>query len=46
MWTKQDLQNLVQRQTGEYRLIIVSNRQPYIHNLVDGQPQYVVPAGG
>ena len=46
MWTKQDLQNLVQRQTGDYRLVIVSNRQPYIHNLVDGQPQYVVPAGG
>ena len=46
MWTKQDLQNLVQRQTGDYRLVIVSNRQPYIHNLVDGQPQSVVPAGG
>ncbi len=46
MWTKQDLQALVRRQIGEYRLIIVSNRQPYIHNLVDGEPQYVVPAGG
>ena len=46
MWTKEDLQDLVQRQTGEYRLIIVSNRQPYIHDLVDGEPQYVVPSGG
>ena len=46
MWTKEDLQNLVQRQIGEYRLIIVSNRQPYIHNLVDGEPQSVMPVGG
>ena len=46
MWTKQDLQRLVQRQIGDYRLIIVSNRQPYIHNLVDGEPRYVVPSGG
>ncbi len=46
MWTKQDLQQLVRRQIGEYRLIIVSNRQPYIHNLVEGEPRYVVPAGG
>ena len=38
MWTKEDLQRLVQRQIGDYRLIIVSNRQPYIHNLVDGEP--------
>ena len=46
MWTKQDLQSLVQRQTGEYRLIIVSNRQPYVHNLVNGEPQYAMPVGG
>ena len=46
MWTKEDLQRLVQRQIGDYRLIVVSNRQPYIHTLVAGQPQSVMPAGG
>ena len=46
MWTKQDLQQLVQRQIGDYRFIIVSNRQPYIHNLVEGEPQYVTSVGG
>ncbi len=46
MWTKQDLRDLVRRQIGEYRLIVVSNRQPYLHDLVDGEPQYVMPSGG
>ncbi|MFQ6028117.1 MAG: trehalose-6-phosphate synthase [Dehalococcoidia bacterium] len=46
MWTKRDLQRLVQREIGEFKLIIVSNRQPYIHELVAGEPQYVMPAGG
>ena len=46
MWTKNDLQRLVQREIGEYKLIVVSNRQPYIHELVSGEPHYVMPAGG
>jgi alpha,alpha-trehalose-phosphate synthase [UDP-forming] len=46
MWTKEDLQQLVRREIGDYRLIVVSNRQPYIHKLVDGKVKYVVPAGG
>ncbi len=46
MYTKEDLQRLVQRQIGDYHLVVVSNRQPYIHQLVDGQLDCVVPAGG
>jgi trehalose 6-phosphate synthase len=46
MWTKEDLQQLVRREIGEYRLVVVSNRQPYVHKLVDGQVRHVVPAGG
>jgi trehalose 6-phosphate synthase len=46
MWTKQDLQQIVRRELGEYQLIVVSNRQPYVHQLVDGKVHHEVPAGG
>jgi trehalose 6-phosphate synthase len=46
MWTKEDLQQLVRREIDDYRLIVVSNRQPYVHKLVDGKVKHVVPAGG
>ena len=45
-WSKEDLRRLVQREIGEYRLVVVSNRQPYIHELVDGELRFAVPAGG
>ena len=31
---------------GDYRLLVVSNRQPYIHEMVEGKLRYLVPAGG
>lgn len=46
MWSKEDLRQLVQREIGDYRLIVVSNRQPYIHELIEGELSYTVPAGG
>jgi trehalose 6-phosphate synthase len=46
MWTKEVLQQIVRRELGDHQLIVVSNRQPYIHQLVDGEVNYVVPAGG
>ncbi|MCH7712838.1 MAG: trehalose-6-phosphate synthase [Chloroflexi bacterium] len=46
IWTKEDLRRLVQREIGDYRLVVVSNRQPYVHELVDGRLTYAVPAGG
>ena len=46
MWSKEDLKRLVQREIGDYRLIVASNRQPYIHELIDGELSYGVPAGG
>jgi trehalose 6-phosphate synthase len=46
MWTKEVLQQIVRRELGDHQLIVVSNRQPYIHQLVDGDVNYVVPAGG
>jgi alpha,alpha-trehalose-phosphate synthase [UDP-forming] len=46
MWTKESLQRLVRRELGNYHFIVVSNRQPYIHNMVDGDLQCMAPAGG
>lgn len=45
-WNKESLRRLVQREMGEYRLVVVSNRQPYIHKFVEGELRYVVPSGG
>ena len=46
MWTKNDLQGLVRREVGDYGLVVVSNRQPYIFDMVDGELEYVLPPGG
>ncbi len=46
MWTKEDLQQLVQREIGDYRLVVVSNRQPYVYKLDNGRVRHEVPAGG
>ena len=35
IWGKEDLKRLAQREMGDYHLIVVSNRQPYIHELVE-----------
>ena len=45
-WTREKLQRLVQREIGDYQLIVVSNRQPYVHELVDGKLSYASTSGG
>jgi len=45
-WTREKLRRLVHREIGDYRLIVVSNRQPYIHDLVNGELSYAFPSGG
>ena len=45
-WTREKLRRLVHREIGDYRLIVVSNRQPYVHDLVEGELSYASPAGG
>ena len=44
-WTREKLRRLVDREIGDYRLIVVSNRQPYVHELIDGELRYASPAG-
>lgn len=47
MRTGDDLQRLVKRELSDYRLIIVSNRQPYIFNQEqDGRLSGIMPPGG
>ena len=46
MWTGDDLQRLVSRELSDYRLIVVSNRQPYVFKMVDGVPRGEMPPGG
>lgn len=45
-WTREKLQRLVHREIGDYQLIVVSNRQPYVHELVEGRISINSPAGG
>jgi trehalose 6-phosphate synthase len=46
-WTPQALQHVVREHLGDSKMIVVSNREPYIHNLgEDGRPVVQVPASG
>ena len=45
-WTREKLQRLVQREIGDYQLIVVSNRQPYVHEIVEGKLSHTSTAGG
>jgi alpha,alpha-trehalose-phosphate synthase [UDP-forming] len=46
MWTKEALQQLIQTKLGARRLILVANRQPYLHRFVGGKIECVPPASG
>ena len=46
-WTPQALRQVVRDRLGACKIVVVSNREPYIHNLgADGQPVVQVPASG
>jgi trehalose 6-phosphate synthase len=46
MWTKDALGELVKTKFSGYPLIVVSNREPYIHSYVGGEIKWTVPASG
>jgi trehalose-6-phosphate synthase len=46
VWTREILQEFVRTKLDGYRLIVVSNREPYQHRLDDGKITYSEPAGG
>ena len=45
-WNKDSLFRLVQEKLGDYLFILVSNREPYVHNMVDGKIVPNRPVGG
>jgi trehalose 6-phosphate synthase len=46
MTTKQRLQEVIKAQLGDFKLVLVSNREPYIHYFRGHEIHYMVPAGG
>ena len=46
MWTKNALQELIQTKLGEHRLLLVGNREPYLHRFASGKIECVPPASG
>jgi len=46
MWTKEGLLELIDTKLRGYKFILVSNREPYIHNQVNGKIECVQPASG
>jgi len=46
MYTKEYLKNTIINELGEYNLIVVSNREPYIHTMKEGKIVIWRPGGG
>jgi len=46
MWNKENLRNLIKERFSDYHLIVVSNREPYIHNYVAGKIKCEAAVGG
>jgi trehalose 6-phosphate synthase len=46
MYTQKDLRNTIVNELSDYNLIVVSNREPYIHTLEEGKIVVWRPSGG
>ncbi len=46
MWTKQDLQKLIEEKMSDYKFIVVSNREPYTHVFKKGKVTFHRGVGG
>lgn len=46
MWTKDSLRKVIEKRLGDYLLIVVSNREPYIHMYKKGRIVWQRSAGG
>jgi alpha,alpha-trehalose-phosphate synthase [UDP-forming] len=44
--TKDKLKKIISEELGDYKLIIASNREPYIHTLENGKIKVLRPSGG
>lgn len=46
MWTKDSLLELIQTRLHDHPLIVVANREPYLHRFVSGRVECVPPVSG
>jgi alpha,alpha-trehalose-phosphate synthase [UDP-forming] len=46
VWTRERLRAQALDCLGGGQLVVVSNREPYMHQMKDGKPHLIVPAGG
>src|SRR5260370_38070140 len=46
MWTKDSLLELIQTRLQDHPLIVVANREPYLHRFVSGRIDCVPPVSG
>ncbi len=45
-WSKERLEHIARTRLGGARLIVAANREPYVHRYVNGEVQWIRPAGG
>ena len=45
-WSKERLEHVARTRLGNAKLIVVANREPYIHKYQDGEVKWMRPAGG
>ena len=45
-WSKERLEHVARTRLGGAKLIVVANREPYIHRYKDGEIEWIRPAGG
>jgi trehalose 6-phosphate synthase len=45
-WSKERLEHVARTRLGGAKLIVVANREPYIHRYKDGDIEWIRPAGG
>ena len=47
MWTREAMHALIQERLRDYKLIVVANREPYVHRFDEGgQIECIQPASG
>lgn len=46
MWTMQSINEFIQSRLAQHRLIVVANREPYVHRYVEGRVDCMPPVSG
>ncbi|KKO20805.1 MAG: trehalose-6-phosphate synthase [Candidatus Brocadia sp.] len=46
IYTKESIKELISNKLKDYKLIVVSNREPYIHYYAGEEIKYIIPASG